>query len=451
MKTINHKFWYAIADTVDSGIYVVDKDMRIVYINSAAQKIMGLTDSVDSILGQYCHDYSKGNLCGRTAILCETLREGKETDNYHFTFRSKDFVRNVVLTSRRICDDSGEIIGAFLIIKKRTLGKDNSTKRQSVKGLSALIGAASVMQDMYDMIMRVAKTDSTVLLMGESGTGKELVADAVHALSNRDKGPLIKVNCSALSPHLLESELFGHLKGSFTGAIKDKIGKFELAHGGTIFLDEIGELDTNLQIKLLRVLQEREIEKVGENKTKKIDCRIVAATNADLKQKIKDNLFREDLYYRLNVFPIIVPPLRERLEDIDILAEAFLKKAAKKGIDSDLFISDMVLEKLKHYDWPGNVRELEHAIEYSAINAKNNIIDVEDLPADIKYSIVSRESTRNQAFMEMERDFGIDRDVIVKTLEDAGWNKTNAAKKLNIGRTTLWRLMKKYYIQDPSH
>lgn len=451
MKNLDNTYWNAIADSLDCGIYAVDNNMRVVYINSAAKKIMGIEQDTDSIIGQYCHDFSKGQLCGRTAILCETLREGTESDNYHFTLHTKDQKRNLILASRRVVDDKGDVKGAFLIIKKSAGAISVGRNLHSTLGLHHIIGSSIVMQDMYDLIMRVAKTDSTVLLLGESGTGKELVIDVLHALSKRNKGPLIKVNCSALSPHLLESELFGHVKGSFTGAIKDKVGKFELAQDGTIFLDEIGELGPELQVKLLRVLQEKEIEKVGDTKIKKINCRIVAATNADLKKKIQDSTFREDLYYRLNVFPINVPPLRERLEDIDLLADVFLKNAKKNGINAKLSISDRVLEKLKHYNWPGNVRELEHAIEYSAINSKNNIIDVEDLPSEIKYTIITRENKRNQAFLDMEKDLGVDKSTVLQTLEGVGWNKTKAAKEMNIGRTTLWRLMKKYYIEDPSH
>lgn len=451
MKSLDNNYWNKIGDSLDCGIYAVDSDMRVVYINPAAKKIMQIEQDTDSLLGKYCHDFSKGQLCGRTAILCETLRDGTESDNYHFTLHTKDRKINLTFSSRRVCDQDGTPKGAFLVIKKRPTHSSESRKFQNASGLNHIIGSSAVMQDMYDLIIRVAKTDSTVLLLGESGTGKELVIDVLHDVSTRNKGPLVKVNCSALSPHLLESELFGHVKGSFTGAIKDKVGKFELAEGGTIFLDEIGELGPEIQVKLLRVLQEKEIEKVGDNKTKKINCRIVAATNSDLKKKIKDGTFREDLYYRLNVFPIKVPPLRERLEDIDLLVDFFLQNAKNNGIKEKISISDRVLEKLKHYNWPGNVRELEHAIEYSAINAKNNVIDVEDLPSDIKYSIITRENKRNQAFLEVEKDFGVDRSMVEKTLEDVGWNKTKAAKKLNIGRTTLWRLMKKYYIPDPSH
>lgn len=301
---------------------------------------------------------------------------------------------------------------------------------------SKIIGNSSTIKNMMDTISQVAPTDSSVMITGESGVGKELVADAIHSFSRRKDGPFIKVNCSALSESLLESELFGHEKGAFTGAIAQKKGRFELADGGTIFLDEIGEINQSIQVKILRVLQEREFERVGGERTIKVDVRILAATNRNLEEAIGKGTFREDLYYRLNVVSIKVPSLRERKEDILLLATEFLSRFAKKNGKTIDGFTAKTKSVLFNYDWPGNVRELQNCIESAVVMSKSNLIDVDDLPAKIRNGSV------NQNFIHIPIGASMaqaEKIMIANTLSLTKGNKTKAADVLGIGRKTLLR------------
>jgi two-component system response regulator HydG len=296
------------------------------------------------------------------------------------------------------------------------------------------------MQRVLEMVARVAPSDATVLVQGESGTGKELIAKAIHHASPRADGPFVAVNCGALPEALLESELFGHVKGAFTGAIAAKRGLFEEAQGGTLFLDEIGEMPPSLQVKLLRALQEREIRRVGGTQAIGVDVRIVAATNRDLAQLVRDGRFRDDLYYRLNVVLVALPPLRERREDVPLLAAHFLARAAERR-GRPLRLSAATEERLAAYPWPGNVRELENALERASILAAGDTIAPGDLPPHIASGagpgpVPALPAQRNLA--EVERAH------ILQTLERCGWNHSRAADALGIGRTTLWRKLKEY-------
>ena len=302
-----------------------------------------------------------------------------------------------------------------------------------------ILGKNRRMQQIYDLISDISNTDSTVLVQGESGTGKELIARAIHFNSHRKDKPFIVANCSAYAQNLLESELFGHERGSFTGAIRRKIGRFELAHGGTIFLDEIGEISPPTQILLLRVLQDRRFERVGGEETLEVDVRIIAATNKNLVEEMKKGTFREDLYYRLNVIPLFVPPLRERKDDLLLLASHFLEKfSQEKGKDIKNFSPD-VLEIFLAHAWPGNVRELENVIEHAVIVAKKRLI----LPRDLPQSLTQEPEALQRSFTLHDHE----RDLILKTLEETNWNKHQAAKKLNITRSTLYGKIKRYGLE----
>ena len=301
---------------------------------------------------------------------------------------------------------------------------------------TGIIGNSAPVRRMMDIIRQVAPSDTSVLITGESGTGKELVADALHNLSSRSDGPLIKVNCSALAETLLESELFGHEKGAFTGAISQKKGRFELADGGTIFLDEIGEVSPAVQVKILRVLQEKQFERVGGEKTLNVDVRIIAATNRDLEEEIRQGRFREDLYYRLNVVSIKVPPLRERKDDILLLSTEFLKRFSERNGREIEGFSARAKSLLYKYDWPGNIRELQNCVESAVVMSRGSVIDVADLPPRIRgtaegesFIMVPVGSTLSQA----------ERIVIESTLAGNRGNKTRAAEILGIGRKTLLR------------
>ncbi len=299
-----------------------------------------------------------------------------------------------------------------------------------------ILGKNSRMQEIYELISDISNTDSTALIQGESGTGKELIARAIHFSSHRKAKPFIVANCSAYSQNLLESELFGHEKGAFTGAIRRKIGRFELAHGGTIFLDEIGEVSPPTQILLLRVLQDHRFERVGGEETLEVDVRVIAATNKNLMEEMKKGTFREDLYYRLNVIPIFVPPLRERRDDVPLLASHFLQKFSHEKGKEVTSISPEVMEILLDHSWPGNVRELENVIEHAAIIAKKDKI----LPKDLPQSLLQK-PLPTQHLVSLQ-DY--ERSLILKTLEETNWNKHQASKRLRINRSTLYGKMRRY-------
>ncbi len=299
-----------------------------------------------------------------------------------------------------------------------------------------IVGKNSRMHEIYELISDISNTDSTVLIQGESGTGKELIARAIHFNSHRKNRPFIVANCSAYSQNLLESELFGHEKGAFTGAIRRKIGRFEMAHGGTIFLDEIGEVSPPTQILLLRVLQDHRFERVGGEETLDVDVRVIAATNKNLIDEMKKGTFREDLYYRLNVIPIFVPPLRERKDDIPILASYFLQKIGQEKRREISGFSPEVMEIFLAHTWPGNVRELENVIEHAIIVAKQEKILPKDLPQSLH-----RRSFPEQQLVSL-KDF--ERSLILKALEETNWNKHQTAKRLKINRSSLYGKIKRY-------
>jgi DNA-binding NtrC family response regulator len=319
-----------------------------------------------------------------------------------------------------------------LVLRHRELEADLERGRLS----SSMIGKSTVMRKVFDTISRVAPTKASVLVTGESGVGKELVADAIHEFSPRKDKPLVKVHCAALSANLLESELFGHEKGAFTGAVARRRGRFELANGGTLFLDEIGEIDQNIQIKLLRVLQERQFERVGGEETVETDVRLVAATNKDLKAEIEKGNFREDLYFRLNVVSINVPPLRERKDDIPIMAASFLKEFAAENGKAIEGIHEKVYSRLYAYDWPGNIRELRNCIESAVVMCRKPVIAVEDLPPALQ------SFSDDEGWVRVPLDCSLEEAEKIIIKASIGFhkgNKSKAAEVLGIGRKTLHR------------
>ena len=320
---------------------------------------------------------------------------------------------------------------------EKALRRENANLRAQVRdryGLPGLLAGSAQMAQVVELVRRVAPTSATVLIRGESGTGKELIAKAIHHASDRARGPFVAINCGALPETLLESELFGHVRGAFTGASGTKKGLFEEADGGTLLLDEIGEMAPSLQVKLLRALQSGEIRPVGSTQAITVDVRVVAATNRDLEQLIRQGGFREDLFYRLNVIPVTLPPLRERREDIPLLAEHFLGRAAQR-------LGPAAVDRLLRYPWPGNVRELENAIERAAILARDQTIEPDDLPPHVTGGVILGPAPgleREHTLAEAERAH------IIQTLERCGGNHSRAAEMLGIGRTTLWRKLKEY-------
>jgi DNA-binding NtrC family response regulator len=366
-----------------------------------------------------------------TAI--EAVREGA------FDFISKPFiVQEVIATARR----------ALAIATEQERAEIDTLKELSSRyASSGLVGHSRQMIELYMEIARVAAYRSTVLIIGESGTGKELVARAIHANSLRSARPFIAVNCGALTETLLEAELFGHMRGSFTGAVADKKGLFEEAEGGTIFLDEIGETSAALQVKLLRVLQEGEMRRVGSTKALHVDVRVIAATNRNLEDDVKSGRFREDLYYRLSVITLRVPPLRERREDITLLAHYFLRRACEET-GKRVTLSESALGALKNYEWSGNVRELENAMEHAVLHTRGQVITEEDLPPRLRAARLETNAptSESQLFVGLPSLEELERRYLIHVLEAVGGNRTRAAEVLRIDRRTLYRMAERFGI-----
>ena len=337
-------------------------------------------------------------------------------------------------------------------LERRTLEREVALLRSELArthDLDEIVGKHPVMEKLHGLVAQVARTSTTVLITGESGTGKELVARAIHRHGPRREGPFVAVNPAAIVESLIESELFGHERGAFTGAHQRKLGKFELAQGGTLFLDEIGTLRADLQAKLLRVLQEREIERVGGTRSIKIDVRVIAATNTNLKDAVSCGTFREDLYYRLNVVPIVVPPLRERAQDVPLLAEHFLRRDTRDFNKRIEGLSPEAVAALQAYRWPGNVRELENVIERCVVLADGPVIQLNDLPLDV---LLPQQATRVRAAEALPLNEATDqfeRQIVLRVLERVGWNLTEAGRILAIHRNSLRVKLARWGVRAP--
>ncbi len=433
----------SIVNSLADGVFTVDEKLRITGFNRGMEILTGHKES--DVLGHTCSDVMKGDHCSGDCPLLYTLRNGYGLANIGERITGKGCSTIPVFLSTAFLKDSAG--NTELIVTIRDFSEIEKLKKEinDRYQFSNIIGKSSGIQQIFELIETLSDTDCAVLIEGESGTGKELVARAIHHQSNRRDKPFVKVNCSAIVEGLFESELFGHVKGSFSGAIRDKIGKFEYADGGTIFLDEIGEMPLALQPKLLRVLQDKEFEMVGDMKTKKVDVRVIAATNRSIQEQVKANNFREDLYYRLCVVPIKMPALRERKEDIPLLINHFLEKCAMKIPNRTKIteITPLALSTLMDYDWPGNVRELENAIEHACIRSKTNKIDHDALPASLKEKTQSGLSRVEIGETLMSRE-EMERLFIKKLLTKYNGNKSKVAKDLGLSRTTLWRRFKKY-------
>ncbi len=338
-------------------------------------------------------------------------------------------------------------------MRQQALEVENTDLRRAVHtkfGMENMVGESKVMKEVIEVVRQVAPSKTTVLILGESGTGKELIAKALHQLSTRNKHPLVTVHCAALPPTLLESELFGHERGAFTGAHERRVGRFEQAQGGTVFLDEIGEIDQNIQVKLLRFLGERTFERVGSNRTLMADVRVIAATNKDLASLVRAGTFREDLFYRLNVIPIKLPPLRERKEDIPLMAHAFLKEFARENDKPVVDFTVDAMEALLKYSWPGNVRELRSAIERAVLLAREDRVSIKELPETIRLmqplTAPPLELPAPNPGSLMLKD--AEKQLIIRALKEASGNRTQAAKKLGMSRRTLQRKLHTYPLED---
>ncbi len=428
----------AIFKSVKDSIITVDKNMVVIEINEAANNICKLPrDSIDKPFESLL------TCCGGRCIdaLAETVKGKKPIEIYHLECRHQSCPQQVVIVNTfPLINSQGTFTGAVLVVRDETHLAGLEKEMRERQRLHNIIGKSKKMQTIYSYIEDLADVQSTVLITGESGTGKELVAEALHYKGERNHKAMVKVNCSALSDNLLESELFGHIKGSFTGAVKDRIGRFQMADGGTILLDEIGDMPPKIQVKLLRVLQEKTFERVGESTSIKVDVRVVACTNQNLRLKIEQGEFREDLYYRLNVVEIYVPPLRERTEDIPVLMEHFLNKF-NESINKDISsISTDVQKVFMDYSWPGNVRELEHALEHAFILCHQKTITLKHLPHVFESFFVAKSNLHNNVGVDQKQ-------AIIEALEKAAGNKTIAARLLGISRRNIYRKIKDYKIE----
>lgn len=449
MKTFfkNTDFLKNILETMSEGLMVVDRDGNILFFNKAAEDMTGF--KMEEVLGRQCTILDTNTCVVNTnngkRKNCKLFDLGC-VSNKRCIIKAKDGkIIHLLKNAAVLRDKKGKITGAVevmtdvtsIYMKEIEFEKLKSELKQGY-GFAGIIGKSISMQRLFEQIKNAAETDASIIIYGESGVGKELVANAIHRLSKRSKGPFIKVNCAALNEYLLESELFGHVKGAFTGAFKDRIGRFEAAHKGTIFLDEIGDMPYSVQTKILRVLQEREIERVGDHKPISVDVRFITATHKDIEQMVSKGLFREDLFYRINVIPIKVSPLRERKDDIPLLLSHYLEKINIITGKNIKRISAAAMEALESYHWPGNVRQLINAVEYASMTSRGSSIDISDLP---EYIFAKSKPTDKN-----EKDFRKAEQVIL-ALERFNWNRTQAAKHLGISRVTLWKLMNKFRIK----
>jgi transcriptional regulator with PAS, ATPase and Fis domain len=375
--------------------------------------------------------------------LQKTLKTRSTIQDYRIECGHRDRSKLIAMVnSSPLLDSGGNFMGAVLVIRDITRLTHLEEELKERHHFQNIIGKSEKMQKVYNLLQTLANQTTTVLITGGSGTGKEMAAKALHYGGTRANGPFVTVNCSALAESLLESELFGHVKGAFTGADRDKIGRFEAADGGTLLLDEIGDISHLIQLKLLRVLQEKEFDRVGESNPRKVDVRVLATTNRDLKEAIRTGEFREDLYYRLNVIEIHIPPLRERYEDIPLLINHFCEVFQKGYAKNISGVSDEVLQAFMNYAWPGNIRELEHAIERSFVLCRDQTIQAEHIPAEIRdYPHIIKRAVDNRT--------NDDPEAIWSALAKTDWNISKAARLLGISRWTMYRRFQKYNISRP--
>jgi PAS domain S-box-containing protein len=432
----------AILESISEGVFTVDLQWRITFFNRAAEAITGISKS--NALGQRCSDIFRSSLCADNCALKETLHTGKPIigkSAYIINFQGNRVP--ISLTTAQLFDSDGNLIGAAETFRDITEVESLRNQLMGMYSFGEISSRSPFMHRLFEVLPAIASSPSTVLIFGETGTGKELMAKTIHSMSPRNRGPFVAVNCGALPDTLLESELFGYKTGAFTGANRDKPGRFALAKGGTLFLDEIGDVSPALQVRLLRVLQERIYEPLGSVKPEIADVRVIAATSKYLAEMIKKGEFREDLYYRLNVVPIELPPLRKRREDIPLIVDKFIQKFNAlqgrqiKGIDPE------ALSLLMAHDWPGNIRELENVIERSFILCAGDYIGISHLPEELRScKVYSGVLGGLRYFRDLHES-----EAIIEALKNHDHNHSQAAKALGIHRTTLFRKMKKLGIQ----
>jgi PAS domain S-box-containing protein len=440
-------YWKTIVDTLKEGLVVVNPEGIIVAVNPAAEALTGY--SAAELIGKSCRilDCTGCEIYGQGPgeKWCRLFQQGIVKAKECLITNKEHHSVSVVKNATVLRDPQGRVIGAV-----ETLTDISDVVRQQEQILAlrktldlnedyfGILGKSAPMQQLFEMIESVAKSDAPVIIHGQSGTGKEMVARAIHWAGPRESKPFIKVNCAALNENLLESELFGHVKGAYTGADRNRAGRFEAAHGGSIFLDEIGDIPPSTQVKLLRVLEEKEIERVGDHIPIRVDVRVITATNKDLEDLISAGRFREDLFFRISVFPLTIPPLKDRPEDIPIIVQHFIDQHCRKGARPIAGITPDAVARLSAYSWPGNVRELRNAIEYALVLCPEGEIGVRHLPPRI--------ASGNLCECPPAPGDTHEREQLIRALRQAGGNQSAAARQLGVSRVTVWKRMKKHRI-----
>jgi two-component system response regulator HydG len=444
-------YWKTVVDTIQEGVMIVDQEGAIVSVNRALEGITGYKR--DELVGESCATLN--------CSTCEHVRHQRGEKWCHL-FASGSVSRQqcdivtksgarirVLKNASVLYDGEGKVLGAVETLTDLTEIIERDTQIEAFRrelrardGFQGMVGVSAAMKQVFDLISNAAPSDAPVIIHGESGTGKELVASALHDLGPRREKPFVKVNCASLTESLLESELFGHVKGAYTGAYRDRKGRFEEANGGDIFLDEIGDLPFATQVKLLRVLEQKVIERVGDNRSIKVDVRIISASNKDLRMLVEKGTFRDDLFFRINVIPIILPPLRERPDDIPLLAESFFRTNQLKSGKDIRGITNEAMALLTAYDWPGNVRELRSVFEYAFVTCQESLIHPHHFPPAVYQGKPGKDPVRKPALNRKENK----KSTLIQALRQAGGNQSEAARILGVSRVTVWNRIRQFGI-----
>ncbi len=421
-----------VLDNLKEGIIAHDLQRRIFFFNSEAERITGYKR--EEVIGKDCHMVFGSPFCGEHCSFCHDRQILSDHFEYNLNITDKKGTpKRIEMSITMMRDDDGQYVGVLAVLNDVTKIMELQRRTCEMTCFANIIGQNAKMQTVFQLISDVSGYDFPVHISGETGTGKELVANAIHNESRRAGAPFVPINCGALPEGLIESELFGHVKGAFSGAIRDKKGRFELADGGTVFLDEVAELAKPLQVKLLRFLQEGRFEKVGGEKTISVDVRLISATNKDLKKEIKKGRFREDLFYRLNVIPIHIPPVRERRSDIPLLIEYFLEKFCRENKRNTPKVTQSAMALMMDYDWPGNVRQIQNAVQFAIVRSNGKSIGPQHLPLELRQaaSPAPRRGPSRKLTPEM----------VSRALKQTAGNKARASRILGVGRATLYRFL----------
>ena len=446
-----NRHWKKILDTMSEGLMLIGPDGTILTVNHAFERLLGYT--ANEVVGRPCSILS--------CDVCERLMEKGEKD-WCTLFRQEQDVRKRCIIMKKdgtylpalknaslLRDEDGATMGAVETITDLTVVDrlDHEIDQLSLQieaegGFHGIVGKSDPMRRVFQVVEKAAQSDAPVIIYGESGTGKDLVARAIHQLGRRKDGPFVQFNCAALNEALLESELFGHIKGAFTGAYRHRLGRFEAAHGGDIFLDEIGDVPLPIQVKLLRVLEAKQFERVGDHRPIFVDARIITATNKDLQDLIQQKMFREDLFFRINVIPIHLPPLRERSEDIPTLVNTFIRRFSARTEKKITGLTPEAMKGVMAYHWPGNVRELKSALEYAFVIAERGLIGLHQLPQNV----LNRKAARIPEPIPENGKDASEKTALIEALRKCNGNQSQAARILGVSRVTVWNRMRKYGI-----